>query len=160
MGIAYAATLGGLCTLIGTPPNVFFRGFVESGISEGYQMEVGFSRWLMLGLPVTLTMLPLTWLLLTRWLFPIERKRIPGASELIQTEWTKLGPMKPGERITLAVFLVTALCWILRGRLSELAIPWGEGEAHPFAGLSDPGIAMTAALLLFVLPVSVARRAK
>ena len=158
LGIAYAATLGGLCTLIGTPPNVFFRGFVESGISQPYQMEIGFNRWLMLGLPVTAIMLPATWLLLTRWLFPIERKKLPGVAELIGSEWAKLGQMNRGERITLIVFLLTALSWILRGRLSEIAIPWGSGEAHPFAGLSDPGIAMTAALLLFVLPVSVAKR--
>ncbi|MFT4589771.1 MAG: sodium-dependent dicarboxylate transporter 2/3/5 [Candidatus Binatia bacterium] len=158
LGIAYAATLGGLCTLIGTPPNVFFRGFIEDGISDAYQMEIGFYSWLKLGLPVTLTMLPLTWLLLTRWLFPIERKRIPGAAVLIHTEWAKLGSMNRGERITLFVFLLTAMCWILRGWLSGIAIPWGEGEVHPFAGLSDPGIAMTAALLLFVLPVSVPKR--
>lgn len=158
LGIAYAATLGGLCTLIGTPPNVFFRGFVESKIAEPYQMEIGFNRWLMLGLPVTLTMLPLTWLLLTRWLFPIERKEIPGVAELIGSEWRRLGAMNRGERITLVVFLLTALCWIFRGFLNGIEIPWGAASAHPFAGLSDPGIAMTAALALFVLPVSVSKR--
>ena len=158
LGIAYSATLGGLCTLIGTPPNGFFRSFVEDTISEPYRMEIGFDRWLMLGLPVTLIMLPLTWLLLTRWLYPIKRESIEGGAELIHSEWRKLGAMSRGEKNTLIVFLMTAMFWITRKLWAKIGIPMGEGSAYPFAGLTDPGIAMTAALALFALPVSTAKR--
>ena len=158
LGIAYSATLGGLCTLIGTPPNGFFRSFVEDSISEPYRMEIGFDRWLMLGLPVTLIMLPLTWLLLTRWLFPIRRESLEGGAELIQSEWRKLGSMSRGEKTTLIVFLLTALFWITRKLWAKVAIPWDGGALHPFGGLTDPGIAMTAALALFALPVNTAKR--
>jgi len=158
LGIAYSATLGGLCTLIGTPPNGFFRSFVEDTISEPYRMEIGFDRWLMLGLPVTLIMLPLTWALLTRWLFPVKRESLEGGAELIHSEWRKLGSMSRGEKNTMTVFLLTALFWITRKLWAKIGIPWGDGEAHPFAGLSDPGIAMTAALALFALPVNATKR--
>ncbi len=158
LGVAYAATLGGVCTLIGTPPNVFFRSFVETSIAEDYRMKIDFARWLLLGLPVTGIMLPLTWLLLTRRLFPLRREPIEGGAELIGSELRRLGPMKRGERITLVVFLLTAMFWITRQLWAKLTISWNGGDLQPFAGLSDPGIAMTAALALFVLPTNAAKR--
>ncbi len=158
LGIAYAASIGGMCTLIGTPPNAFLAAFLRDSIAEPYRMEIDFARWLMFGLPVTLTMLPITWWMLTRWLFPIRVKEIKGGRELIGSEIKALGKIKRGERITLIVFLLAAFCWIARPLLLKITIPLGGSSIAPFAGLSDPVIAVIAAVLLFAIPVNVAKR--
>ena len=153
LGIAYSASIGGMATIIGTPPNALLVAFLESGIAETHRIEIGFDTWLLIGLPVTLIMLPLTWLLLTRILFPVGSAPIRGGRELISSELRRLGRLNHGEIATLVVFVMTALCWIFRPLLSRLAIPVGVHTAHPLAGLSDAGIAMTGALVLFVIPV-------
>lgn len=139
LGIAYAASIGGIATIIGTPPNLFLAGFINETIAEPYRQEISFLRWLFIGGPLTLVLLPLTWLLLTRVLYPIKITRIPGGRALIAEHYRQLGPVSRGERITMTVFLLTASAWISRPYL-------------PVEGLSDPGIAMVAALALFVIP--------
>ncbi|MFB6240965.1 MAG: SLC13 family permease, partial [Gemmatimonadota bacterium] len=136
LGIAYAASIGGVGTLIGTPPNAFMAGY----LSETYGVEVGFARWMAVGLPLVAVALPVAYLLLTRVLFPLEIERIPGGRELIETELEEMGPMSTAERRVAAVFALTALAWITRPLLDE----W-------VTGLSDAGIAMTGAALLFLV---------
>ncbi|MEM7386546.1 MAG: SLC13 family permease, partial [Verrucomicrobiota bacterium] len=153
LAIAYAATLGGVSTLIGTPPNGFFRSFVEDTISEPYRMEVGFDQWLLVGLPVSLTLLPITWLLLTRIIFPVSSRPIEGGNDLIRKEWRSLGRLKRGEWNTLIVFILAGFFWITRRLWTGLEIPSGGGApSQPFAGLNDSGVAMAGAVLLFLLP--------
>ncbi len=144
LGIAYAASVGGLATLIGTPPNALLAGFM----SETYGVEIGFAQWMMVGLPLTAVALPLVWLLLTRVLFPIRIREIPGGRSAIGAELRKLGPVAPAERRVGVVFVLTALAWITRPLLDS-AIP----------GLNDTSIAMAAALALFLVPAGGRRRA-
>ncbi len=140
LGIAYACSIGGMGTLIGTPPNAFLAGFML----ESYGVAIGFAEWMMLGVPLVLVGLPLCYLVLTRVAFPIHGRELPGGRELVDREVHALGPMSKAERRVAAVFVLTALAWMTRPILVE-NIGW-------LSELSDAGIAMSAALVLFVLP--------
>ncbi len=146
LGIAYAASIGGIGTLIGTPPNLLLAAFV----SGEYGIKISFARWMGVGIPLVAVFLPLTWLLLTRVVYPIRLPGIPGGRDLILREFRAMGPMSRGEKIVAVVFALTALAWITR---PYLLVPLKVAGATPLAGLTDTGIAMTGALLLFVLPV-------
>ncbi|MFQ5677830.1 MAG: SLC13 family permease [Gemmatimonadota bacterium] len=142
LGIAYAASLGGIGTLIGTPPNAFLAGF----LLETHGVDVGFARWMLIGLPVVLAGLPLAYVVLTRVAFPVGRRQLPGGRELIEAELEELGAWHRGERAVAVVFCVTALLWICRPLLQG----W-------LPGLSDAGIAVAGGLSLFLLPVDWSR---
>jgi sodium-dependent dicarboxylate transporter 2/3/5 len=147
LGIAYAATLGGIATKIGTPPNGLLLAFIE----QTYGQSIDFFTWLRIGLPLVVVFLPITWLLLTRVLYPVTGRRIAGADELLARAYAELGPMGRGERTTLSVFAATALGWVLRPILAGGVPEYGVPALVP--GLSDAGIAMLAAIALFVIPV-------
>jgi len=140
LGIAYGCSIGGMGTLIGTPPNAFLAGFML----ESYGVRIGFAEWMLFGVPVVLVGLPLCYLLLTRVAFPIRMRELPGGRELVDREARALGPMSAAEWRVAVVFTLTALTWMTRPILVE--------HVGPLAGLSDAGIAMTAALALFLLP--------
>jgi len=139
LGIAYAATIGGMGTIIGTPPNALFAGFM----AESYGIEVSFFRWMTIGVPLVLVLIPITWLILTRVAFRVEDTGAHGAADAIGGRLAALGPLSRGERMVAVVMLAVAACWIFRPLLSA-ALPW----LH----LSDAGIAITGAVLLFLLP--------
>ncbi len=140
LAVAYAASIGGVGSLIGSPPNAMLAGFVQ----KTYGIEVSFARWMMIGLPVVVVMLPLTWLLLTRLLFPARMMQVGDASGLVRAEIMAMGPMDRGERLVAIVFGAAALGWMLRHPLVQLTgLP-----------LDDAMIATSAALILFALPVS------
>jgi sodium-dependent dicarboxylate transporter 2/3/5 len=140
LGIAYASSIGGMGTLIGTPPNAILAGFML----ESFGVTIGFAEWMLLGVPLVLVGLPLCYLLLTRVAFPIRARELPGGRELLDREARALGPMSRAERRVAVVFALTALTWMTRPILVE-NIGW-------LSGLSDAGIAIGAALVLFVLP--------
>ena len=150
LGIAYAASIGGIGTIIGTPPNVFLASFIQSNLGQ----EISFVRWMGVGVPLVAVFLPLTWLMLTRVLYPLRTVRIEGSRQVTEKAYRELGAMSRGEGVVLAVFLLAALSWIARPLLVEVQI----GGLNPLAGLSDPVIAMVAALALFVVPVDMKRR--
>jgi len=150
LGIAYAASIGGIGTLIGTPPNLFLASFAESQLG----IEITFLRWMGVGHPLVALFLPITWILLTRWIYPLPSAPIAGGAALLRGAYESLTPMNRGERITLCVFLLTAGAWISRPLLATLEI----AGTRPLAGLSDAGIAMLSALLLFVIPVDTKER--
>lgn len=150
LGIAYAASIGGIGTIIGTPPNVFLASFIQSNLGQ----EISFVRWMGVGLPLVAVFLPLVWLMLTRVLYPLRGERIEGSSEVTERAYRELGAMSRGERVVLVVFLLAALSWITRPLLVRVQV----GDLHPLAGLSDPVVAMVAALALFIVPVDVKRR--
>ncbi len=137
LSIAYAATIGGVSTLIGTPPNAFMAAFML----EQYKLEIGFLQWMMVGVPVTLLMLPPVWLLLSRFIFPFRLNTTARTRDLLMDMQRQLGPMSREEKSVTAIFIVTALCWLFRPLLDDV-----------LHGLSDSGIAMTSALVLFLLP--------
>jgi sodium-dependent dicarboxylate transporter 2/3/5 len=147
--IAYAASIGGIATIIGSPPN----GIAVRYISQTFHKEVTFVDWLMIAGPFTLVFLPIAWLLVTRFLFPAHIGEIAGGRQYFETEYRKLGALSRGEKTVLAVFALTALLWIFSPLLKGITV----GGMKPLAPLTDSGIAMTAALALFLIPVDGAK---
>jgi len=137
LGIAYSCSIGGMATLIGTPPNAFLAGFML----ETYGVSIGFAQWMLLGVPLVLVGLPLSWLILTRIVFPVPRGEIPGGRSLIDERRAGLGPLRRAEKRVAVVLGLTALAWITRPLVQD-SIP----------GLSDAGISIGAAIVLFLLP--------
>jgi sodium-dependent dicarboxylate transporter 2/3/5 len=152
LGVAYAASLGGVATLIGTPPNAVLAG----AASELLGRQIGFMEWMGVGVPVALFMIPATWLLLTRVLHP------PGAlhgdaAAILEAEQKALGTPALGEKLTGAVFALTALAWVLRGEknFGGMTIP---GLQTYMPDIRDSTIAMAAAVVLFLLPAGDIRK--
>lgn len=145
LGVAYAASIGGIGTPIGTPPNLFLLSFLDDRLGR----EIGFVRWMGVGIPLVAVFLPIAWWLLTARLFPAGFERVAGGRQLVERQLAGLGPMSRGERVTLAVFGLAVVLWVGRPLLQEISL----GGHRPLAGLSDAGVAMLAALLLFVVPV-------
>lgn len=146
LAIAYAATIGGVATLIGTPPNAV----MAAAASELLGREIGFGQWMILGLPISALLLPLTWFLLVKFLYP------PGevagdAAGLLQRERAKLGAMSRGEKMVAVVFVLTVLAWMFRApkEIGALTIP---GIASIAPNVRDSTIAMAAGLILFLAP--------
>ena len=150
LGIAYAASVGGLGTLIGTPPNLFMASYVREHLGG----EISFVRWMAVGLPLVVVFLPLVWWVLTHVVYPIRASQIRGVEALVRSAGERLGPVSRGERATAAVFAMAALGWLFRPLLVKVEI----AGLRPLAGLSDTGVAMLAALALFVIPVDAKRR--
>ena len=144
LGIAYAASVGGLGTLIGTPPNVFLAAFVR----DTYGVQIGFADWLLIGLPIVFVFVPVIWLLLTNLLFKLPSGASLAAGSVIGEQWQRLGPVRRDEMTSLIVFLCTATAWIARPQIARIEI----GGLTPFAGITDAGIALLAAVALFALP--------
>lgn len=147
LGIAYAASIGGIATIIGSPPN----GIVVDFIKQTYGRDVSFAQWLMIGLPFSALLLPIAWVLIVWVLYPIGLERIEGGRAMIEAEYRKLGRVAAGEWATFVVFICTAALWIFRPLVQGISI---DG-ARPFAGLSDAGIGMLGGLALFLIPLDV-----
>jgi len=145
LAVAYASSLGGIATLIGTPPNAVLAGAALEMLGR----EVSFMGWMAVGLPVTVVMIPLAWLLLTRMHPPGDLHG--DAAAIIEAERAGLGSPKLGEKITGAVFGLTALAWVLRAEkdLGGVVIP---GIETWMPQVADSTIAMTGALALFLIP--------
>ena len=139
LGIAYASSIGGLATLVGTPPNALLIAYM----AENYGLEISFARWMVVGVPVTLVMLPIAWLVLTRIVFPIEIPANEAVNRHLHELRTELGPMTVPERRVAMIFAAVVTCWMLRRPLTEF---------FGLTGVSDAGIVMTAAVLLFMVP--------
>ena len=146
LGIAYASSIGGVGTLIGTPPNVLFA----ASALELANVRVGFLQWMLVATPFACTMLVLTWLVLIR-VYPPEQLR-GDAAALLAEQRRALGPMSRGERLVSAVFALAVLGWVMREpkALGALTIP---GISSWFPGVTDGTIAIVAALLLLVVPL-------
>ncbi|QCP07643.1 DASS family sodium-coupled anion symporter [Micrococcus luteus] len=142
LGIAYAASIGSLGTIIGTPPNTLLAGHMatEHGI------EIGFGQWMLVGVPIAVVLLLACWLLLTRVMFRPEIDEVPGGRDLIAAELARLGRMSAPEAKVLVIFVLAALAWITVPLLSEYVL----GLDSPL--LSDAAIAMVVGLVLFLLP--------
>lgn len=138
LAIAYSASIGGMATLIGTPPNLVLAGVVE----ETYKTEITFSQWFIFGFPISLVLLALCWFYLTKVAFKFQQKQFPGGKNEIVRQLKELGAITYEEKILFLVFLFAALSWITRSFLLTKILPQ----------LDDTIIAILAALLLFVLP--------
>jgi sodium-dependent dicarboxylate transporter 2/3/5 len=153
LGIAYSASIGGIATLVGTPPNIVFAGIARSMFPNA--PEIGFIDWLKIGFPLVVVLLPVTWFYLTHVAAPPKVTRIPGSKEVIERDLQELGRMGKGEKLTLIVFVLVALAWIFRRSIDvgSFFIPgWAD-----LLGISeyvhDSTVAIFGAMLLFLLPV-------
>jgi sodium-dependent dicarboxylate transporter 2/3/5 len=139
LGIAYSASIGGLATLIGSPPNALLAGYLQNN----YGITLGFSEWMMAGLPLSIIMLILTWFLLTKIFFNLDADgEIMNIRKQFRSELEALGPVSRAERIVIAVFIMAAVGWIFRPLINN----WLGLD------LNDTMIALFAATLLFIVP--------
>lgn len=154
LGIAYAASIGGVATLIGTPPNAVFAAAADELLGR----TIGFLEWMLVGVPVALIMLAITWWLLVYVLHPLPRRAgaATAVKEVVGGERARLGHMGRGEWTTAVVVACTALAWLLRApkEIGAVTIP---GIATYLPLVADSTIAIAGAVVLFALPVSLAR---
>ena len=138
LAIAYSASIGGMATLIGTPPNLVLAGVVEST----YNTEISFSQWFMFGFPLSIILLVLCWVYLTKIAFKFEQKEFPGGKKEINKQLKELGKITHEEKIILLVFSFAAIAWICRSFLISKWLP----------AIDDTIIAMIASVVLFIIP--------
>ena len=142
LGIAYSASVGGMATPIGTPPNIVFTGYME----ETMGIDIGFFDWMKFGVPIVLIMLPIIWLWVTR-----------NLGEGNPIEMPPIGDWRPSEKRVLVIFAATALLWMFRtgpfGGWSALVTAWQNdpGIQTPITYVSDTTVALAASLVMFVL---------
>lgn len=137
LGIAYSATIGGMSTLVGTAPNIVFSAFMQ----ETYNVEISMASWMSLGVPLASVMLFFAWIILTKYIFPIEFITTNETKNYLKKMLADLGPLSNDELKISLVFALTATAWITRSYLDNY-----------ISGLTDAGIAIIAAIILFVIP--------
>lgn len=138
LGIAYSASLGGIATLIGTPPNTLLAGAID----KMYGIELSFAKWMLFGVPLAWTFIFIAWFYLVKFAYPSKLKTLPGGRAVINSERSKLGSASVEEVLVFIIFVLAALSWITRTFLISKVVP----------GVSDGVIAMTFAILLFIIP--------
>ena len=157
LGIAYSASIGGIATLVGTPPNLALVRIFELSFPGAAEADYGisFGQWMLFGLPLSFFMLLLCWFVLTRLVFR-SPEHLQLDPEIIRREKKELGKISYEELAVAIVFGLTALLWIFRKNLQVggITIP-GWASELPFGSFVDDGtIAISMALLLFLIPAS------
>ena len=151
LSIAYSASIGGIATLVGTPPNMTFIRLYE--ISFPNNPEISFGQWMKIGIPVMLTMLGICWFLLTKIIFKSNSELILN-KEVVENEYQKLSHVSYEEKVVMGVFTLTACLWIFRKnlQLGSIEIP-GWSSLLPYPNHIDDGtVAIFMAIFLFILP--------
>lgn len=138
LGIGYSASIGGMATLIGTPPNAILAGTVR----ELFDYEISFAGWMIFGVPFAWILLFFAWFYLTKMAFPTKLKDLPGGKAIFEEEKRKLGKASYEEKAVFIIFILTAFAWITRSFILVKFIP----------NLDDTMIAIIAAVLLFLIP--------
>tara|TARA_B110000467_G_scaffold48182_1_gene44176 strand:+ start:440 stop:1981 length:1542 start_codon:yes stop_codon:yes gene_type:complete len=155
LGLAYSASIGGVGTPIGTPPNIVFAGFYKNLFPDN--PEISFFKWMTMALPIVLIFIPITWVYLCRFVSPFPINQIKGGeSGIIQKELDTLGLMSRAEKIVATVFCLTALLWIFRRPIviGDFILPgWSNIFENP-KYLHDSTVAMAMGILLLVFPVN------
>ena len=139
LGIAYAASIGGMSTLVGTAPNIIFAGFMQ----EAYGLEISFTDWMKLGVPIATFMLFSSWYAITKIVYPVNFIASVETKLQLQNMLSNLGPLSKDEKKVLIIFSLAASAWMFRTLLDNYV---------PFSGLTDAGIAIIAALSFFLIP--------
>jgi solute carrier family 13 (sodium-dependent dicarboxylate transporter), member 2/3/5 len=139
LAIAYASNLGGIATIIGTPPNVAYVGYIQ----KKYSYDVDFVNWMLICTPLAILLLVCLYWVMVKWLFPNHIKSNEGTKQLIQNEIQQLGPLSVAEKRVLAIFIGTALLWITRGIINDV---------QSLFKLDDTIIAVMCGVALFICP--------
>jgi sodium-dependent dicarboxylate transporter 2/3/5 len=161
LGIAYSASIGGIATIIGTPPNVVFIGILKSSFPGA--PEISFLQWMLFALPFSLIFLPLAWFYLVFIAAPIKNTSIDNTkSQVIIQELKNLGPMSKAERATLVIFLSTGLLWLLRSDidLGTFHISGWASQLGLKGLVQDSTVAIAMAALTFIIPAGEERDGK
>tara|TARA_Y100000389_G_scaffold97779_1_gene94425 strand:- start:2648 stop:3712 length:1065 start_codon:yes stop_codon:yes gene_type:complete len=137
LSIAFSASIGGIATLIGTPPNLVFAGIIQ----ELYNVEISFLKWIIFGLPISVILLIISWVYLTRVAFNFSQTNFEAGRAEIKRQLTELGQISYEEKIVLVVFIITGLAWISRTFFLNLFLP----------SLDDSMIALISAISLFLI---------
>ena len=138
LGIAYSASIGGIATLIGTPPNLVMAGV----ISEIYNYEITFFKWFIFGFPISIILLFFCWYYITRVAYVFNQREFPGGRSEVNRLKNDLGPISYEEKIIAIIFALAGFCWITRSFLLQSILPV----------LDDTIIAISFGLILFVIP--------
>lgn len=144
LSIGYAASLGGMATIIGTPPNAVFKGLYEAH----YQQTINFGEWMLVGVPVTIILISSTYLVLTRVLFRNGITRVEGTELLLQEKLSSLGPISRVEKRVLGVFAITSILWIFQAGINALLDQ---------ALFNDSNVAMLGGVLMFLVPADLGK---
>jgi sodium-dependent dicarboxylate transporter 2/3/5 len=139
LGIAFSANAGGIATVIGTPPNSVMIGLLENQ----YHIEISFVKWMIIGVPFSVVMITISYLVLVKWMFPSRQLKFSASKNVIQEELLKLGPLSGKEKMVLTIFGVTVFLWIFRTIINGI---------FPELKLNDTIISMTAAVAMFAIP--------
>ncbi|RNF40174.1 SLC13 family permease [Planococcus salinus] len=140
LGIAYSASLGGIATLIGTPPNTLLAG----AVNEIYGIEITFAQWMLFGVPLAWVFIFIAWFYLIKVAYPLKLKQLPGGKAVINEEKKKIGAASYEEKAVFTVFVLVALAWISRSFLLDAFAPDLE--------MTDAMVGLIAALILFIIP--------
>lgn len=138
LAIAYSASIGGMATLIGTPPNLVLAGVIKTS----YNIEISFLQWMSFGLPISVLLLFICWLYLTRIAFKFKNEGFDSGLNEINQQIKKLGKMSYEEKSVMIVFITTALAWVVQSFVIKKFIP----------AIDDTIIAIICAVILFILP--------
>ncbi|WP_027180293.1 SLC13 family permease [Maridesulfovibrio bastinii] len=147
LGIAYAASMGGVGTIIGTPPNTVMVGMVD----KMYGVQISFGEWMIYGVPIAVIMIGVSWWILTRVLFPSKGLELAGGEAIINKEISKLGPMSKEEKYIVIVGCFIAAFWLSRGFLKKadfIHAIWPN-----FGYIADATIGILGSLVLFAIPI-------
>ena len=139
LGIAYAATIGGMSTLIGTAPNIVFSAFMQ----DTYGVEISMFDWMKLGVPLAAVMLFGSWYSLTQYVFPIKFSASQEAKDELKKMLNEMGALTKDEIRISIIFGLAVFAWVFRTLLNNIEF---------LSGLTDAGIAIIAAILLFMTP--------
>jgi len=142
LGIAFSANAGGIATVIGTPPNSVLIGLLENE----YNIQISFLKWMTVGLPFSIVMIAISYVVLVKWMFPNKGLKFNASKEVIQVALKKLGPISGKEKMVLVIFGVTVSLWIFRTLINS---------TFPNLGLSDTMISIFAAISLFAIPYNI-----
>lgn len=139
--IAYAANIGGIATIIGTPPNVVFVGLLD----QFYHQKIPFGKWMLIGFPLSIILLASCYLIITKFIFPNHLKKVHGSDELIKNKLKELGSIRKEEKLVMMIFGITSSLWIFQQAINFLL-----GKEM----LNDTNIAMMGGSLMFLVPSS------
>jgi len=137
LAVAFGCNIGGMGTLIGTPPNALLAAYME----DNYGHEISFLRWLLFGFPLVLISLPVLYIVLTKFVYPLRVTKLPGGKSLLKEKMKTLDKITIPEKKVAGVFIATALLWISRPIIENV-----------ISGITDTGIAIAAAVSLFLIP--------
>ena len=145
LSIAYAASVGGIATLIGTPTNIM----LASILSDNYNYQISFIDWFIVGFPITIIMLPLIWFFMTKIIFKVSNNASQALEKTITTIKKTIGKTSLKEKVVAVIFILTATLWMFRKLINDVI----------GLNLNDTSIGLFGALLLFIIPINKNERA-